>query len=148
MKYTPQVVEQICNLLKGGNTRKTSAIAAGISEETFYTWMREKLEFSESVKKAEEIAVARNVAIINKAAGDTWQAAAWWLERRRRDDFGKHDKVDINATVKDVTALNERELNAEIFRLLAITGTAEIAGNAEDETAVLGLVPDNEAEAL
>jgi hypothetical protein len=148
MKYTPQVVEQICNLLKGGNTRKTSAIAAGISEETFYTWMREKLEFSESVKKAEEIAVARNVAIINKAAGDTWQAAAWWLERRRRDDFGKHDKVDINATVKDVTALNERELNAEIYRLLTITGTATIVNDAPEETAVLGLVQPDEAEPL
>ena len=83
MKYTPETVERICQFLKAGNTRKTSAIASGISEETFYTWMKEKLEFSESIKRAEEEAVARNVAIINKAAGDTWQAAAWWLERRR-----------------------------------------------------------------
>jgi len=148
MKYSPEMTKRICDFLKAGNTQKTSAIASGISEDTFYTWMKEIPEFSESVKRAEEEAVARNVAIINKAAQDTWQAAAWWLERRRRDEFGKNDRVEVNATIKDVTALNERELNAEIYRLLAITGTATIAGNAEDEATVLGLVSDNEAETL
>jgi hypothetical protein len=148
MKYTPETVERICQFLKAGNTRKTSAIASGIGETTFYEWMNDKPEFSESIKRAEEEAVARNVAIINKAAQDTWQAAAWWLERRRRDEFGKNDRVEVNATVKDVTALNERELNAEIYRLLAITGTAKIVDDAPEETAVLGLVQPDEAEPL
>ena len=123
MKYTPQVVEQICNLLKGGNTRKTSAIASGVGEDTFYRWMREKSEFSESVKKAEEIAVARNVAIINKAAGDTWQAAAWWLERRRPADFSKQDKVDITTNGKDINGMSMEEMVAELKRIEQIKST-------------------------
>lgn len=49
--------------------------------------MADNLEFLDAVKKAEEEAVVRNVAIINKAASTSWQAAAWWLERRRPADF-------------------------------------------------------------
>jgi hypothetical protein len=104
MKYSTEMTKRICDLLRDGNTQKTSAIASGISEDTFYTWMKEIPEFSESVKKAEEEAVARNVAIIKTAANDHWTAAAWWLERRRRDDFGKNEKVDITSNGKELAA--------------------------------------------
>lgn len=111
MKYSPEMTQRICELLQAGNTQKTSAIASGISEETFYTWMKEKPEFSESVKKAEEAAVARNVAIINKAASKSWQAAAWWLERRRPDDFRVRNDVNHSGGLKVEVVYGDESTN-------------------------------------
>lgn len=125
MKYNKRTVSTICNLLKAGNTRRTSAIAGGISEETFYVWMKSKPEFSESVKKAEAEAEARNVAIINQAGKTSWQASAWWLERRRKEDFGRQDRVDITTNGKDIRAMTMNELDAELERLRNLTSEAD-----------------------
>ncbi len=125
MKYNKRTVSTICNLLKAGNTRRTSAIAGGISEETFYVWMKSKSEFSESVKKAEAEAEARNVAIINQAGKTSWQASAWWLERRRKEDFGKQDRVDITTNGKDIQTMTVQQLDAEIERLKNITSETD-----------------------
>ena len=125
MKYNKRTVLSICNLLKAGNTRRTSAIAGGISEETFYVWMKSKSEFSESVKKAEAEAEARNVAIINQAGKTSWQASAWWLERRRKEDFGKQDRVDITTNGKDIRAMTMNELDAELERLRNLTSETD-----------------------
>lgn len=125
MKYNKRTVSTICNLLKAGNTRRTSAIAGGISEETFYVWMKSKPEFSESVKKAEAEAEARNVAIINQAGKTSWQASAWWLERRRKEDFGKQERVDITTNGKDIRAMTMNELDAELERLRNLTSETD-----------------------
>lgn len=94
-KCTPERVRRIIDALKGGNTRKASAAYGGISHQAFADWMNrgeagEKpfLDFSTQVKAAEAEAEVRNVAIIQKAAIEKWQAAAWWLERRRNDEWG------------------------------------------------------------
>ena len=76
-------------------------------------------EFSESVKKAEQDAVITNVTLIQRAAqgGEViervtvrrpdgsevttekktipqWTAAAWWLERKFPDDWGRRERID------------------------------------------------------
>lgn len=87
MKYGPEITLEISNYLQNGNNRTDSCILAGISYETFTVWMKDKPEFSESVKKAEAHCKARNIAIVQKAALTTWQAACWWLERKHPDEF-------------------------------------------------------------
>lgn len=52
-------------------------------------------EFFEAIKKAEAIAEARNVTIIQSAAKDSWQAAAWWLERKHPDEWGRKEQHKI-----------------------------------------------------
>ena len=49
-------------------------------------------EFFEAIKKAEAQAEARNVAVIQTAARDSWQAAAWWLERKYPQEWGKKER--------------------------------------------------------
>ena len=124
-KYTPEVVESICTYLRQGNTRKTSAICSGISEETFYVWINTKPEFSESIKKAEEDAIAHHVQTIHAFSQSNWQASAWFLERRRKDDFGKQDRVDITTNGKDIQAMTVQQLDAEIERLKRITSETD-----------------------
>lgn len=90
MKYSEEVTEEICKFIKGGAFNKDAATMAGIHEDTFYEWMK-KPEFSESIKKAE---AERKVGLINRivaASKDTWQAAAWYLERVYHDEFSKKE---------------------------------------------------------
>ena len=92
-KYNPLVQERIANALSAGNTRKDSAAYAGISEDTFALWLAKYPDFADAIEKAEADAAVRNVAIIGKAAQNgTWQAAAWWLERRRKSDWAQRNE--------------------------------------------------------
>ncbi len=49
------------------------------------------LQFLQSVKKANAVAVAYHTQIIHKAGKKSWQASAWYLERRHPNEFGRHD---------------------------------------------------------
>jgi hypothetical protein len=82
--------ERVCTALAAGNTRRAACAFAGISEDTLANWLRRHSEFADAVQKAEGDAEVRNVAIISRAAQQgTWQAAAWWLERRYPHDYGR-----------------------------------------------------------
>jgi hypothetical protein len=101
-KLTPDVQRKLTKALAGGNTRSDAARLAGISRATLFAWLargrRQKsgqfLDFLDAVKKAETEAAAYHVAIIHRAARQHWQASAWWLERRRRRDFGRTARVE------------------------------------------------------
>jgi hypothetical protein len=102
-KLCPEVQRRLCEAIVGGNTRETAARYAGVTYSTLHHWLTRGRKASrgrfrqllEAVKKAENDAVVRNVAIINKAAQKTWTAAAWWLERRRPDDWARKDVTKI-----------------------------------------------------
>ena len=106
-KLNPDTQERIVSAIAAGNYNSVAAQYGGISEGTFYRWMEqgEKAssglyhEFHEAVKKAESQAEVRNVAIIERAAQDTWQAAAWWLERKHFARWGRKERIE--ATGKD-----------------------------------------------
>lgn len=97
MKYKKEVVDRIIETLQNGDGRVAACENAGISYETFTVWMREKPEFSESVKKAEETGMDRimDVQIRKILSNDSWQSAAWWLERNYPERFGKRDSHDL-----------------------------------------------------
>ena len=89
-KRTPERQQRLLSALAAGNTRTAACHYAGITRETLSSWLERFSEFSDAVKKAEADAEVRHVANIAKAAADgTWQASAWWLERRRPLDFGR-----------------------------------------------------------
>jgi hypothetical protein len=122
-KYTPEVVERICYSLSQGNTRTTAVTCSGVSMPTFHTWMNEFPDFSDAIKRAEEQAVEHYVNVIHTASTQTWQAAAWYLERRRKEDFGKQDKVDITTNGKDINGMSVEDMVAELERIQQIKQT-------------------------
>lgn len=92
-KYSEELLNKICDLIKKGLSNKDAVICMGISESTFYQWQIEKPEFSESLKKAE---MERKLFLITKifdASNKSWQAAAWYLERTCPDEFGRQEKI-------------------------------------------------------
>ena len=86
-KYSPEVVQRLTDALRGGNTRRASCAVAGISQETLARWLAENADFRDTVEKAEGEAEARNLAVIQDATKTTWQAAAWWLERKHKAEW-------------------------------------------------------------
>jgi len=92
-KRTPEREARLYEALRAGNTRKASCAYAGIDQSTLESWMHRFPDFADAIVKAEADAEIRNVAIIQKAASDTWQAAAWWLERRRSADYRQRHEV-------------------------------------------------------
>ena len=57
-------------------------------------------QFWREIKKAEAEAEAAAVLHIKQAAQDgTWQAAAWYLERKHKDRWGKSEKVQHEGVV-------------------------------------------------
>ncbi|MBW3637362.1 MAG: hypothetical protein KY445_13015 [Armatimonadetes bacterium] len=76
LELDPTVIERIVLFLKGGNTRRASALASGISEARFYDWMKrgeteekgEFREFREAVTQAEAEAEVFMVDSIRVAA--------------------------------------------------------------------------------
>lgn len=89
-KYTPEVVKRFCDAVRIGATYELACKHAGISHETLSTWREKYPEFVESINSAEGAAAVGWLAKIEKAANEgTWQAAAWKLERRYPESYGR-----------------------------------------------------------
>lgn len=102
-KYTPEREATILEALAAGNTRRAACLLAGVGQRTFEAWVHRYGGFRDAVEKAEAQAEAAHVANIVKAATDgTWTASAWWLERRRHQDWAKVDRIEIE--VRQVAA--------------------------------------------
>jgi hypothetical protein len=97
-KLTPERQKVIVDSIAAGVPRAIAAMRAGVTERCLYQWLakgrkgakgnEEYVQLFQAVQKAEADAVARNVALVQKAGAKTWQAAAWWLERRYPEEFG------------------------------------------------------------
>lgn len=83
-----KIIYEIANNLRG---RVLASEAAGVDYNTFKRWYDESADFADAVKRAEEAfeAKGKNVAIasIFKAMPKSWQAGAWWLERKFSNEF-------------------------------------------------------------
>lgn len=111
-----EMIDRITTAVASGNYLDDSARYVGIGERTLFNWLargREALDQAEgdmhaveesetlfaqlwqAVEKARSHAVVRNVALIQKAAEDSWQAAAWYLERTNPKKWGRHETVEL-----------------------------------------------------
>lgn len=88
-KYTPETVDRICKALRMGATYVLAAGYGGIHYDTFNEWREQYPEFSDRVKAAEADAAVKWLEKIEMAADESWQAAAWKLERRYPQDYGR-----------------------------------------------------------
>ncbi len=110
-KLTIEVHAAILKSILNGATRTDAAIAAGITYQTYKNWMKRGEEFDKlkedvrdekelpffeffvDIKKAEAECANEMVGIVRKAAARQWQAAAWFLERRRREDYALRREI-------------------------------------------------------
>jgi transposase len=103
-KLTDEIRDTIVAAIRDGNYSETAAAAAGIGKTTFYLWMvkGETLggkyeQFREAVHAAEADAEAQALTVLLKAMPEDWRAAAWYLERKFQDRWGRKDRLDLHA---------------------------------------------------
>lgn len=133
-KLTPISQAKVVEAIANGNTRDVAAAYAGVNRATLFAWLAKGeaaesglyRDFLDAVKMAEARAVVEAVAIIRTAARTSWQAAAWWLERKYPDEWGRKDRVAIEDLLKreaermaDDLGLDARDIIADTQRILA-----------------------------
>ena len=118
-KYSPQMQAALCRWLKKGCSFKDACAMEGISYETFRIWQTEKSVFSVAIKKAEAECKVARIQTILKASDKSWQAAAWWLERRYGDEYGRtHKEEPVNAVTMEEIEEWGREEEEKRFKTI------------------------------
>ncbi len=113
-KSDGKLLDKIIESLEKGNGIKETCKNVGVHFSTYYDWIdpnspRFDSDFSDRIKKAKsigEITIKETCEeIIMKAATDktkpVWQAAAWMLERKFRNEYGKSQQLDHNILEKE-----------------------------------------------
>lgn len=122
-KITEELSQKIINAIKLGAYVETAVSMAGVSKSTFYNWNdrgnrelervtkikgadaelyvddfdpREYpfVEFLDAINEALALSEVRDLSRIDRAAETQWQAAAWKLERKNPERWGKRMTVD------------------------------------------------------
>lgn len=111
-KLTDELTEQLVGIFTEGQTSiETACALVGIGPRTYYDWMANNPQFSQTIRKARAQAVQGYLQIISTAAKNgTWQAAAWWLERVLPEQYGRKTTVETitrDALVAEVARLEE-----------------------------------------
>lgn len=105
-KYTPDTVKRLTDAITLGATFGHACKYAGISEDTFARWRKQYADFAEAIEAAEGKGILQWLAKIEAAANNgSWQAAAWKLERRYPQLYGKtvtEQSGEITVVVKRV----------------------------------------------
>ena len=130
-KLTPELQDCVVQNIENGNYVNVAAQCAGIDRSTHTRWMGKGRAdtnngqdtiysaYFQAVTTARAKAEATNVFVIKEATHNTWQAAAWWLERTFPDRWGRRDRTSIEHTGKnggpievgmDLSKLSDKEL--------------------------------------
>lgn len=118
-KYNSKIAKEIYSNVASGLSQKDSATLAGISEDTFYAWRKEKSEFSESVERAILLYKQGLVSKVNSYAFKDGRLALEVLSRRWPDEFGKRDTLPIPKEEPNVKPMNEETAQAILGMLNA-----------------------------
>lgn len=103
-KRTDDRMAVICEWIGKGATAKDAAAVAGMSEATYYAWKASDPEFSEAITRAENECAARLAAKLAGAADEDWRAAESWLKRRRSEDWGDRQSLDLDSRISGLLA--------------------------------------------
>jgi hypothetical protein len=107
-------MNEIAQYLRAGNYIETTAALVGIHRDSVYEWLKRGnaeiervsksnranirkreaifVEFTDTVKKAQAQSEAMLVGLIGQAAQKNWTAAAWRLERKYPDKWGRTER--------------------------------------------------------
>jgi len=131
-KVCPRVVKTIIAAIEIGSTYRLAAQSAGIHHDTFRKWVIRGeaaksgvfYDFVAQLKRAEGVAATRWLKYIEDAAEIQWQAAAWKLERRHPESFGRRI-LEVNADVRSESVTIERK--ELVLRILKDDKSRDIA---------------------
>jgi hypothetical protein len=106
-------VSVLLKALENGMNVSDSCALARISREYFYSKQKEDETFREQVELAEVKCKQHHISVIRKATNRHWQAAAWWLERKFKDEFSALQKLDHSGSMR----IDQDDLRGKIAAL-------------------------------
>jgi hypothetical protein len=149
-KFDEKTAQKILAAVKAGNTRTAAARMAGIAPSTFHDWRIRAVRgdepyaaFAERLLLAEGEAEAEAVRIIHEAArSGTWQAAAWWLERRHARQWLRPELPEPKPKTEEYFR-TEEEREANAIKLITKYATE---ASADFRQRLLAAIAEKEAE--
>lgn len=121
MDLKPNICDDIIKAVRMGNYLETAAAYAGITKETLFAWLRRGAkedkgpfkDFSDSITKGLAEAEMLDLGRIQEASKTNWQAAAWKLERRNPNRWGRKDRTPVTPEEEaiDYDSLSDEELD-------------------------------------
>ena len=122
-KMTAQRVELVLMGLRRGLSRTVAGQAAGVSKDSIRRWMERSATFRADTEQAEAESQSMLLGIVLAAAAkklpNTWQAAAWLLERRWPEAYGQRSKVDISLDIVEAAREVAEEFGASQEAVIA-----------------------------
>jgi transposase len=136
-KKSDKVRQEVLSNLREAMSIKSAYTLAGISERTYYRWIKEDEEWAEEVEMAKRFSEAVMVSRL-KALGEEkadWRAYAWLLERRFPEEWTAKREIELNQTVNDGgAALVVQMIEQTDMRLLEMRdGQGENSADAQLE---------------
>lgn len=116
--------ERIAEALRQGNYVETACAKAGLHKDTFYEWLKKArryrdgrgketpteiapyLRFTDAIENASAEGEAELLGTIREASYQQWQAAAWMLERRHPDKWGRRTAHRLENTAGEAMDLD------------------------------------------
>ena len=103
LAHNEQLVEALCDSIATGMYVNLACQSVGISTSALSEWKKKDnkaytltIKFGKRIQIAEAKAIERRIKRIEEAGENgSWQADAWYLERRYPHLFGKRDTVAI-----------------------------------------------------
>ncbi|MCF7864992.1 MAG: hypothetical protein K9M11_00610 [Candidatus Pacebacteria bacterium] len=121
-KATPKTIKIILDAISHGASQRDASALAGISEDTLSFWKRDS-DFSEQMRQKEIEYKMEHIKIIKEASKKTWQAAAWWLERRYPSEYTNRVRVETPEPMRTgFEGLSDDELQERIDKMAKSNG--------------------------
>ena len=111
MKFSKEIIERICKLLKKGNTITSTCAAMEIHRDTLYKWMNKKIDVFDTIKEA--------MAIPDKKVENALYKSATMGHRYKEKEFKAiqvGEKIKL-IPIKTVTKIIPPNVTAQIFYL-------------------------------
>lgn len=121
-KFTPEIGNKICEIVRRGNFREMAVAQTRISRQTLYNWIRRGADgeqpyaqFLADLEAAESEAEDVLVVAVRQQARKDWRAAAWLLERRGSKRWGYKAQVEftVDEALEDILDVTARVLGGE-----------------------------------
>lgn len=107
-KLTRELLQRVVAAIRVGNRIDVAAKANGVHPDTLMLWMRKGREATRGLYHDLAVGVDRAVAesemrdlgVVDAASAEQWQAAAWKLERRYPEHYGRRMRHEGQVDVR------------------------------------------------
>jgi len=127
---TPEIEEQLYQLIKAGNYPSIACQAVGLPQGTYGQWMRlgehrsreanptpEQVNFANRMREAEALAETIAVKQITDSFDKNPDLALKFLARRHKGRWGESREINVNWTIKALDSIKSGELTLEELEL-------------------------------